>query len=197
MIPKVVSHLPFVNFRKTWKALNLGALTPHYHDTNFLLAHNVLPVNVYLFNFNISRRKMCYFCTSDETFNHLFFECIFFKSLWSHVDDIISRLSGVSFSCSVKSVLYYDDCLFRDDSLLYIFIVLSGILKRSIWMYRNQVKFDKKVPDFSKFSKQFWGELRFRCQVDFSRFSPVHFGNTWARNEILSIVISNELYCLF
>jgi hypothetical protein len=41
--------------------------------------------------------KSCLFCCELETVNHLFFECVIGKQMWSHLSEIFDRQLGIDF----------------------------------------------------------------------------------------------------
>ena len=53
--------------------------------------HNILYLNKSLFRMGISDTPLCSYCQQyDETFQHLFTECIFSKKLWSDIKTLFS-----------------------------------------------------------------------------------------------------------
>ena len=59
----------------------LSCIDPGARNTMFLMSHDVIFVNYFLFNKNISRDKACPICGKTETVSHLFLEFSVFLPL--------------------------------------------------------------------------------------------------------------------
>jgi hypothetical protein len=54
-------------------------------DDMHIIIHEILPVNILMFKYNISKTYKCVFCKEVETLRHLFFECTFNSQLYYYL----------------------------------------------------------------------------------------------------------------
>ena len=60
----------------------------------YRIIHEILPVNILMFKYNISKTYKCVYCNEVETLKHLFFEYTFNSQLLLLIKNLISALSN-------------------------------------------------------------------------------------------------------
>ena len=63
-------------------------------DVMHIIIHEILPVVILMFNYNISKTHTCVFCKEVETLRHLFFGCTFNSQLLFLIKKWIFALSN-------------------------------------------------------------------------------------------------------
>jgi len=86
-------------------------------EFNFKLLHGILPCNVNLKRWKIKESSICDVCSNPQTIEHLLFECVYVKPLWTLVEGICNV------TITYKTVLGLDKC-FKYNSLSSIICFL-------------------------------------------------------------------------
>ena len=60
-------------------------------EFNYKVLHRILPCNVNLVKWKKKNSKQCQLCYSDETIEHLLYNCIFVKTLWNNLGSLMDR----------------------------------------------------------------------------------------------------------
>ena len=60
----------------------------------YRIIHEILPVNILMFKYNISKTYKCVYCNEVETLKHLFFEYTFNSQLLLLFKNLIFALSN-------------------------------------------------------------------------------------------------------
>jgi hypothetical protein len=81
----------------------------------------------------------CVFCHQDETINHLFFQCRFARSIWSHIQVASSLYPPTSVANIFRNWLHDIDLRFRMLIRVGAFAVIW-----SLWLCRNDKVFNDK-----------------------------------------------------
>lgn len=115
-------------------SLSKPVTCPHYPSRGVVLTKDNLIKRKWQGN------KNCCFCCNDETIRHLFFECRFALSVWS----IIQAASGLPPPHCVAHM--FGSWLDGIHNNLKSHVLLGAAATCwSLWLYRNNVVFDKKV----------------------------------------------------
>ena len=184
---KVESKFPDVNFTETWRSFNSGLLAPYNHDLSFLIAHHVLPTCDLLYRFNISRRLSCFFCKEKESIKHLFFECLEVKELLVLVSELLST-SANTFIISLYNILFHVDLPhWFSKGLHKLFIILSSEIKNTIWILRNEAKFNHRDVKSGLIRAAFIKSIHRRIIIDYNRLSLNHFLEIWGVSTICEV----------
>jgi hypothetical protein len=64
---------------------------PRIHLFYWLLSHNKLATvdNLNLNKKGLNKPVQCSFCNEEETINHLFFECVVARAIWSMISEVL------------------------------------------------------------------------------------------------------------
>ena len=122
-------------------------------DLSWRIAHNIVPVNAYMFNLKISKNATCPYCKWPETLSHCFYSCTVVKPVWTFVESWITAVLGSRFVISANFVVYFQDLNVRSKSMRTFVNVIASELKLVIWFHRNRTKFEKKTPTTAKIFK--------------------------------------------
>ena len=105
--PKVEKQYPDVDLGITWRIFKDPMVEPFQKDLSHRVAHHVLPTNSSLFNKNISRTKRCYFCTGEETLQHLFLDCTLVKPFINYVELLLTSHTNTFLQLFLFQILFF------------------------------------------------------------------------------------------
>ena len=92
--PRVEKIFPQIDYSSVWKNLYCSCIDPETRNISWMICHDVLFVNYFLFNKNISKVKSCPLCGNIETVSHLFLECKLVKPLNRIVLFLLRKVSS-------------------------------------------------------------------------------------------------------
>ncbi len=121
-------------------------------EVSIKIIHNCYPVNYKLAKFNNSISPNCSFCfQSEETINHLFWDCVYCKVFWVDFSNFVKKYLYPNF-CITPKILFFGYSLNLDPSHCKFIINLLLFLAK---FYIHKCKFSKKTPYFFIFRKDF------------------------------------------
>ena len=176
VVLKTVERNPTIDFRITWGALNSGLLAPYAHEMCFLIAHGTLPTNDLLHKNNISKRTSCFFCNQSESIAHLFFDCAVVQS----TIDLLIHIFDHDFD--LKNMLYYVN-LPTDKKKLAVLLISE--FKRTVWLLRNEAKFNRHMVSSSLIEKSFIMNIHKRIALDYERLTLQSFLKIWKNDRVI------------
>jgi hypothetical protein len=101
----------------------------------WLLSHNKLAIVDDLNKKGLDKPVQCSFCNEEETINHLFFECIVARTIWSMMCEMPGcDVGGDDLSVASKWI-HKNKC--------YGVNIFMSVVLRGIWLMRNKMIFDK------------------------------------------------------
>ena len=176
--PKIEKICPSIDFHPVWKNINSSYIDPVVRNTLWRLCHDIVYVNYYLYEKNISTNKFCPLCSKIETVNHLFLECYMFSPLNKVVLLLLRKLSKNKITFSEKTFRYFVlPNLSKYETELALIILSES--RHLIWTCRNLAKHEReKITKFQIVSK-FLNKLRFRILIDKERMPFETFIETW------------------
>ena len=181
--PKCEKIFPQIDFKTVWKNLYNSCIDPDVRNVSWKICHDVLYVNYFLFNKNISKDKFCPLCGNVETVSHLFLECKFVKPLVKIILSFLRELSAnqIKFSEYVFkfSLLPQIPKLERE-----ICLILLSEFRYAIWINRNLKKHENKNVTPYNLTFQFLNKIKFRILIDRSRLSIESFINRWCKSDL-------------
>ncbi len=121
-------------------------------EVSIKIIHNCYPVNYKLAKFNNSISPNCSFCfQSEETINHLFWDCVYCKVFWVDFSNFVKKYLYPNF-CITPKIVFFGYSLNLDPSHCKFIINLLLFLAK---FYIHKCKFSKKTPYFFIFRKDF------------------------------------------
>jgi hypothetical protein len=189
--PRVTTDYPSVPFDKVFSDLKCPHLDPTTVDVSYKLAHNVLAVAYRLYQLNYpSVVKFCLMCNAGkvptgpcETVEHLFFHCSFVETARNLLARWLSKVSSLTLTPEI--VRFGPTC--RDITNRSTVLVLLAEYRYAIWICRNKVRFDKKQPCASDFTRYFITRVHNRIHVDLFRLPQVAFTDFWVLPGLVQI----------
>lgn len=185
--PKCETVFPQVNFMNIWKNMYLPCIDSHVRDTYWKIMHEIIYVNYYLFNKNISKDKFCPLCHNHvETINHLFLECIYVGPLNKVILSLMRQITNnqINFSEFVFRFYILPKVPKRVTSICLILLSES---RHVIWLNRNLVKYENKNISSSSLISQFFSKLKLRILAEKQLMSLQTFIDNWC--------IYNGVFC--
>jgi hypothetical protein len=79
----------------------------------------------------------CWFCGENESISHLFFECVVAKVTWGYISELVGKEVGGDYISVASKWL--------NKEKFYCINVISVAARKSIWLTRNAMIFDKQV----------------------------------------------------
>jgi hypothetical protein len=187
-IPRIEMISRGIDFSEVWGSCHNKFVSPDVRNLSFRISHDVVSLNFKLWGFGIYHSKLCVLCgKSEESMEHLFFLCPKVYVLWLEMEKVFSGICNHRLKLSPVIVLFkqlknYNFSKFCKDLL----IMLMGELLFSVWVHRNNVKYECKMPDSHVILELFLFRLKQRCVIDFSRFDNMSFDHKWCINNIVA-----------
>ena len=122
-----------VEWNTVWRNLSLWQFIRPIRDTNWLIAHGVLPTADRLLRFNINVDPLCH-CGQPESLLHLFVECPFAKRLVAWYQQLVHRtLPQLGRPSTLQILVGYKQSV----RIPPAFPCLLGIIRHRIWLAHN------------------------------------------------------------
>lgn len=195
---RIVSLYPNINFSDCFRNINSDILENNIKNFLFRCTHRILYTGQYLNKIcRKNRQYKCLFCKAEwETLQHLFFLCPCISPLYTYLADLLKRLTGfpVRFTSSAVVFTFFRPC--ADKFFNELFIYLLSELKWSIWKYRNEMKYHKKIFSIDDIKSNFLRAVKRRIFIDFKRMPILAFLDRWSCDLRLCSV-DNDKLCIF
>jgi hypothetical protein len=104
-------------------------------EFNFKLFHGILPCNVNLKKWKIKDEGACDVCGLPQTIEHLLFDCVYVKPLWSLVENVCSE------TISFKKIVGVDKCFHHNNFVLCFLIYKEWVLLSFQRKHRNKTHY--------------------------------------------------------
>lgn len=195
MPPRKSSVLHSIDLTVTWRNLNTLPLSSKAKDLTWRIAHQVLPLRTFLYEFGITRLTVCPFCERlPETLEHVLVNCQIVSTLWQHVDKWVEQLLGRPFVVQAMHCIYL--CFATElGKINTTLAITTSELINAIWSRRNEIVFDKKRHGTQDIEFLFLHRLRTRIRADFLRLPRADFTRTW--NNVFVTINKDKLEILF
>ena len=196
VVPRVVGKIPSIDFSQVWPNVQHRFVDPAYRDVAWRVAHQVLPVGVYLYEKNISKINQCFFCNNVESLVHLFVFCKTVLPFWKYLENVMLQYSGQYVKIKASTIIFnvFQKSKNEENNLVLLYSVSLG--KYCIWVLRNQAKFEKDSITVTRIINMFLSNLRLRILADFQRFDKEKFINIWCKNEIFAKIVADKVKVL-
>ena len=122
------------------------------------LVHRILGTNAALKKMRISDSELCTFCNTDvESLQHLFWDCVFVRSFWLDLENIINDRCHIIHDIHFNEdlVLFGNDTRFKSDDVFDLILLLAKF-------YIYQCKMEKSTPQTRIFLKK----LMYRFEIE-------------------------------
>ena len=96
-------------------------------DCMHIIIHEILPVNILMFKYNISKTYKWVFCNEVETLRHLFFECTFNSQLLLLIKNWIFALSNSIICLNFKNIMLQEIDISNDQVRSVILMIILYI----------------------------------------------------------------------
>ena len=177
--PKCESVFPQINFKNLWKTMYLKCIDSQVRDVFWKIVHEVIYVNYFLFNKQISKDNLCTFCHSRiETINHLFLECKHVNPLNKVVLHLMRQIT--------QNRITFSELIFRfhilpklPKRITEICLILLTESRYVIWLNHNLVKHENKTISWFALLSQFFARLKLRILADKQLMSFDDFVDNW------------------
>jgi exonuclease III len=191
--PRMIGLHPEVNFTRVLSNVHHPFVECSYRDVSWRMIHDdALPVNTLLHRRGRTHIDLCVFrgCLVPETVHHLFFECSYVIKLY---DIVLSWLEKISRHClpivpgviPTHLFIYPDSVAVPDKYRQAVCMYIISLVKYVIYLFRNAVKFDRKVISVDSICATFLSLLKFRIKADRQRFSAHLFSQYWLVTDCL------------
>ena len=105
----------------------------------YIIIDEILPVNILMFKYNISKTYKCVYCNEVETLRHLFFECTFNSQLLLLIKNWIFALSNGIICLNFKNIILQDIDISNNKAKSVLLLIISLYCK-TVWLNRNVKK---------------------------------------------------------
>ncbi len=192
-VPKIVSKFPFLDFGMLWKNLNSSFIESCHRDTSFRVLHNVLPIGQHLYYHGISKIIKCYFCTGREMFPHLFHSCPKVHPVIQYFENLMGQMLGHTYRITPAAMVFLNIVPTGYKHIDQVVLYVICLIKHSIWLQRNLVKFENKVFDTRNVLNIIKSQIRLRIFADYARLKHDEFDLYWLKNDTFCSVIDDKL----
>ncbi len=123
---KHVLQIENINFSKVYNDKILSVGDKKIAEFNFKILHQILPCNYKLFKWRKKDCAMCKICNTEETIEHLVFQCKYANRIWVEFENIlhlnldlhhivlgVQNNKAMSFVISVIAFLIYKEWLVK------------------------------------------------------------------------------------
>ena len=189
-VPKICTLCPNVNFKSIWKNIYLPCIDPRVRNTIYKLCHDIMYVNYYLYNKNISKDKKCPLCGRIETTTHLFLECPLFRPLNKIVLFLLRRISNkINYS---ERIFRFFDLPSLENPDKFLALILLSESRHIIWTSRNLVKHEKENVNVHQIVSRFFSKIKIRILADKERLHFDDFVNIWLAYGFCKLDLTNN-----
>ena len=95
IIPRIHTFYTDVDFDKAYRAIHNNFIDPEVQGFAYKLLHNVVPTNLFLFNYTSQKFSHCTFCGKrcEETIRHVFIDCPSAQNFWTFIQNIFCKMA--------------------------------------------------------------------------------------------------------
>ena len=178
-----------VDWTTVWLNLRLWRFTRPICDTNWLVAHGVLPTADRLNRFGMRIDPSCH-CGQAESLVHLFVDCPVAKRLHAWYQMLVRRAASRLPRPSLSEVLLGYD---RSVHIPPMFPCLLGIIRHRLWIARNAFRFEQTPVVFSSILSSVRSSLRFAVRLQQRHCPRDLFVETWLAGGVLGFVSEADI----
>ena len=190
---RIENKIRDIDFKKTWQFFKITKLEPHLKDLSWKIAHRAIPTNTLLTKIHISKIKSCYFCTGEETLEHLFFNCRTIQPFIHYIDLLITAYTKTPYILTAKHILYHNIDILRSPYHNRIIHYLISLSKSTIWTLRNDAKFNNKNITTDTITHRFIRLLISKIKYDYFKENIYTFNKIWLDNDTFCEIENNDL----
>ena len=178
-----------VDWPLVWLNLRLWRFTRPIRDTNWLVAHGVLPTADHLNRFGMRIDPSCH-CGQPESLVHLFVECPVAKRLFAWYQTLVCRAAlRLPRPSPSQLLLGYD----RSVPIPPVFPCLLGIIRHRLWIARNAFRFEQTPVVFSSILSSVRSSLRFAVRLQQRHCPRDLFVESWLAGGVLGFVSEADI----
>ena len=178
-----------VEWATVWSNLHLWRFIRPVRDTNWLIAHGILPTADRLARFGMSVDPACH-CGAVETLLHLFTRCPVALRVFAWYQSIVHRAIPTSVRPSPSQLLVGYD---RSVRIPPVFPCLLGIIRIGLWIARNAYRFDGSPVVFPSLLSSVKSSLRFVVRIQQRHCPGDLFVESWLAGGVLGYVSDENI----
>ena len=180
-----------VDWPTVWSNFHLWRCIRLVRDTNWLIAHGILPTADRLTRFGITVDSSCH-CGQPESLVHLFTQCPLEKRLIAWYQVLVRRvLPTLSRPTPSQILVGYN----KSVKIPPVFPCLLGIIRHQIWVARNGYRFDQSPVVYRSvlIMISIKSSFRFALRIQF-RHCPRHlFTESWLAGGMIGYVSEEDI----
>ena len=178
-----------VEWSSVWSNLHLWRFVRPVWDTNWLIAHGVLPTADRLIRFGVRIHPSCH-CGQAESLIHLLVECPVAKRLLAWYQSLVRSVVPCLAHPTLSQILLGYD---KSVKIPPVFPCLLGLIRHRLWIARNAFRFDGSPVVFSSLLALVKSSLRFTLRVQ-QRHCPRNlFVESWMAGGLLGHVTPDNI----
>jgi hypothetical protein len=140
---KIVERNVNIDYSVVFKNVFDKFIDKFSRDAMYNIIHEILPVNILMFKYNISKTYKCVYCHEVETLRHLFFECTFNSQLLLLIKNWIFALSNGIICLNFKNIVLQNIDI-SNNQIKSVIVMIISLYCKTVWLNRNVKKFEKK-----------------------------------------------------
>ena len=178
-----------VEWRTVWLNLHLWNFIRPVRDTNWLIAHAVLPTADRLIRFGMRVDPLCH-CGQSESLVHLFVECQLAKRLFAWYQSWVHRAQpSLTRPTPCQLLVGYH----RSVRIPPVFPCLLGTIRHQIWVARNGFRFDERSVIYGDVLNRVKSSLRFNLRIQLRHCPRDRFSELWLAGDVLGHVSEEDI----
>ena len=178
-----------VEWSSVWSNLHLWRFVRPVRDTNWLIAHGVLPTADRLIRFGVRIHPSCH-CGQPESLVHLFVECPVAKRLLAWYQSLVrSAVPRLARPTPSQILLGYG----KSVTIPPVFPCLLGIIRHRLWIAQNAFRFDGSPAVYRSILALVKSSLRFTLGVQQRHCPRDLFMESWMAGGLLGHVTQDNI----
>lgn len=181
------------NWKQVWQNQLLWRFVRSVQDTNYLIAHTVLPTKDRLLRFGMKVSPFCH-CGAFESLTHLFLDCPFANKFLVWFNQLIKQYKPTWTTTSRSENLLGISSHYR---LPVAFNALLGIIRHRVWLVRNSSTFDDTRPNFDDALVKVKSTFRFLLVIEQRNTKEDYFVSSWLAGNFFGQLATNNTQIMF
>ena len=178
-----------VDWPTVWSNFHLWRFIRPVRDTNWLIAHGILPTADRLTCFGMTVNSSCH-CAQPVPLVHLFTQCPLAKRLIAWYQVLVRRVLPTLPRPTPSQILVGYD---KSVKIPPVFPCLLGIIRHRIWVARNAYRFDQSPVIYRSVLISIKSSFRFALRIQFHHCPRHLFTESWLAGGMIGYVSEADI----
>ena len=178
-----------VEWNTVWGNLHLWRFLRPARNTNWLIAHGVLPTADGLRRFRMSVDSLCH-CGQPEDLLHLFTQCNIAPRLVTWYQSLVRKVTSSCPDPTPSQILVGHRASAK---IAPVFPCLLGIIRHQLWLARNRFRFDHTVVTYGTILASVKSSLCFTLRIERRNCLTHLFSELWLGKGVFGFVSREDV----